>query len=134
MMRNRFPIVYYTEGSKRTWAVLGFLVIFQIDYIRFYAIHLLCRLRIPGCCLHLYQLSLFLPLSSIPPINPVAENLWLCLLIWLRLSSTFRVYATLSPERPTGEERIHTVVRWSEPLLFSNNQYLKIFCCKFIIS
>ena len=39
-----------------------------------------------------------------------------------------------SPERPTGEGRIHAVVRWSEPLLLSNNQHLKIFCCEFIIS
>jgi len=41
MMRNRFLIVYYTEGSKRAWAVLGFLTIFQIDYIWLYAA---CRL------------------------------------------------------------------------------------------
>ena len=40
MMRNRFPLVYYTEGSKRAWAALGFLAIFQIDYIWLYAIHL----------------------------------------------------------------------------------------------
>jgi len=47
---------------------------------------------------------------------------------------TFRVCTTFSLERPTGEARIHAVVRWNEPLLFSDNQHLIIFCCEFIIS
>ena len=52
--------------------------------------------HIQGYCLHSYQQSLFLPLF-IPPINPVAEDLWLCLLMWLRLSpNVSRVYDVIT--------------------------------------
>ena len=47
MMCNNLSVIYYTEGSKRAWAVLGFPVIFQINYTRFYDSAKMINLEIP---------------------------------------------------------------------------------------
>jgi hypothetical protein len=54
--------------------------------------------HIQGYCLHSYQQSLFLPLF-IPPINPVAEDLRLCLLMWIRLSPNVPVISEVFAEQ-----------------------------------